>query len=144
VPVIVRDIGDPLEAERILIESNRQREKTASERMHEADNLTRIFAEEARRRMVAGKAPDPPATLGEGTRHERETVTQVAEAIGMKPRTYAKVKYAHDTANDTTVPEPIRAVAQQQMAALDADETMPNAAYRQPQRRISSVDKPYY
>ena len=28
VPVIVRDVADPLEAEHVLIESNRQREKT--------------------------------------------------------------------------------------------------------------------
>jgi hypothetical protein len=100
VPVIVRQIDNPLEAERVIIESNRQRDKTASERMHEADNLTRIFAEENRKKMLAGKAPDPPATLREGTRHERETVAQVAEQVGMKPRTYAKVKNVHDTAHD--------------------------------------------
>jgi len=60
VPVIVREITDVLDAERILIASNDQREKTASERMHEADHLTRIIAEEARRRMLAGKQTDPP------------------------------------------------------------------------------------
>ena len=113
-------LAEGLDGERIIIESNRQREKTASERMHEADNLTRIFAEEGRRKMLAGKPIDPPAMLREGTRHERETVAQVAEAVGMKPRTYAKVKNVHDTANDEKAAEPVRAVAQQQMAALDA------------------------
>ena len=141
-PVIVRDIGDPLEAERILIESNRQRAKTPSERMHEADNLTRIFAEEARKAMLAGVTEDgaggrgkrvnPLPTLAEGL-PDRRTDTQAAEAVGMKQRTYAKVKYVHDTANDKTVPEPVRAVAQQQMAALDAGDTtpvVPNLAQR--------------
>jgi len=55
VPVIVREIDSPLVAELILIDSNRQREKTASERMHESENLTRIFAEENRRKMLAGQ-----------------------------------------------------------------------------------------
>lgn len=32
VPVIVREITEPLDGERILIESNRQREKTSSQR----------------------------------------------------------------------------------------------------------------
>jgi len=132
VPVIVRTIGDPLEAERILIESNRQREKTPSERMHEADHLTRIFAEDARRRMLAGVTEDgaggrgnsknPRATLHEGL---SRTDTAVAETIGMKQRTYAKAKKVYDAATGDKAPEPVRAVAQQQMAALDAEETPP-------------------
>jgi len=127
VPVVVRTVGDPLEAETVLLESNRQREKTYTERMREADQLTRIFAEEARRRMIAGKA-DPLATLPEGRPDEGFTRTKVAEAVGMKPRTYAKTKKVYDAANDVTAPEPIRAVAQQLMVALDAGETTPNAA----------------
>jgi len=128
-PVIGRDIGDPLEAERILIASNDQREKTASERMHEADHLTRIFAIEAERRMLEGasvggqtagkgraKGDDSPRpTLDEGY---RRTDTAVAETIGMKRSTYRKTKKVYDTANDDKAPEPVRAVAQEQMAAL--------------------------
>ena len=108
------DIADPLEAESILIESNRQREKTPSERMHEAENLTRIFTEEARREMLAGQTAggktagkgrpktddSSPPTLGESYRHERETGARVADTIGMKRNTYAKVKHVHDAAND--------------------------------------------
>ncbi len=48
----------------------------------------------------------------EGYRAKRETRTQVAETIGMKPDTYRKVKNVHDTANDAATPEPVRAVAQ--------------------------------
>jgi len=104
VPVIVRQIGDPLEAELILIGSNDQREKTPSERMHEADHMTLIFAEKNRRAMLAGvtaegaggrgRRANPPPTLAEGL---GETRTQVAKAIGMKRSTYAKVKHVHDT-----------------------------------------------
>jgi ParB-like chromosome segregation protein Spo0J len=124
VPVIMREIDNPLEAELVLIESNRQREKTASERMHEADNLTRIFADEARRRMLAGK-DDPRATLREG---RSRTDAAVAEAVGMKERTYRKTKSVYDTAHDENAPAPIRAVAQEQMVALDTGQTTANAA----------------
>ena len=137
VPVIVRAIDNPLEAERVLIESNRQREKTMSERMHEADNIERIIAEENRRKMIAGVTADggggrghklnpvlnSTQGLGDG-----KTRTQVAEAVGLKPDKYRKIKHVHDTANDESVPEPIRAVAQQQMAALDAGDATAHAA----------------
>jgi len=53
VPVIVREITDPLEAERILIESNRQRKKTASEVMREAQHSQRIEAAWAKERQRA-------------------------------------------------------------------------------------------
>jgi len=149
VPVIVRAIDNPLEAERVLIESNRQREKTMSERMHEADNIERIIAEENRRKMLAGVTAagaggrghkqNPRADSREGYR--QRTDTQVAEAVGLKENKYRKVKHVHDTANDTAAPAPIRAVAQQQMAALDTGQTTPNAAeqaVREAQRRAQA------
>ena len=80
--------------------------------------------------MLAGKASDPGATLREG-RHARETVAQVAEAVGMKPRTFAKVEHIYHAAEgDEDVPEPVREVARQQLAALDAGEATPHAAER--------------
>ena len=45
----------------------------------------------------------------------------------MKPSTFAKVRHVHDTAQDATAPEPVRAVAQEQMAALDKGDTNPRA-----------------
>jgi ParB-like chromosome segregation protein Spo0J len=71
VPVIVRQIDNPLEAERVLIESNRQREKTVTETMHEAEHIARIIAEENRRKMLAGKGDNPVATLQQGSAWER-------------------------------------------------------------------------
>ncbi len=107
--------------------------------MREAEHLKRIIAEEARRRMLAGVTEDgaggrgrqtnPPATLREGLRHARETVAQVAEAVGMKPRTFVKVEHVYHTAEgEEDAPEPVREVARQQLAALDAGETTPHAA----------------
>ncbi|MDP9374621.1 MAG: hypothetical protein M3Q65_19665, partial [Chloroflexota bacterium] len=63
--------------------------------MREAEQLKRIIAEEARRRMLAGQA-DPVATLQQGSAWERKTVTQVAEAVGMKPRTFAKLEHVYN------------------------------------------------
>jgi len=138
VPVIVREIDNPLEAERVLIESNRQRDKTTSEVMHEAEHIARIIAEENRRKMLAGVTEDgaggrghklnPRPTLDEGLAPQRRTDAAVAEAVGMKRGTHRKVKAVYDAAKDESAPAPIRAVAQQQMTALDTGTTTPNVA----------------
>jgi len=114
VPVIVRQIDNPLEAELVLIESNRQREKTPSERMHEAEQIHRIETAKAKARMLAGKA-DPVANLPQGPGRTRD---KVAEQVGRKTGTFRSLKKVWDAANDEAAPAPIRAVAQQQMAAL--------------------------
>ncbi len=54
VPVMVREVYDPLDAERLLIESNRQREKTTSKIHREAGELERIIGAQAKARMVTG------------------------------------------------------------------------------------------
>ncbi len=82
--------------------------------MREADNLTRIFEEEAKRRMLAGVTPDraggrghtlnPRPMLDEGLAPQRRTDAAVAEAVGMKRSTHRKVKAVYDTANDATAP----------------------------------------
>jgi len=135
-------IDSPLEAERVLIESNRQREKTTSEVMHEAEAIARIIEEENKRAILVGasaggktagrgrpKTDDSPCpTLDKGYAPQRRTDAAVAEAVGMKRSTHRKVKAVYDAAKDDTLPAPIRAVAQQQMSALDTGDTTPNAA----------------
>jgi len=135
VPVIVREISDPLEAEIILIESNRQREKSASEVMREAEHMAFIFAEQARKAMFAGvtkegaggrgKKKNPVANLPQGSGRTRD---KVAEQVGMKTGTFRSIQKVWEAANDETAPEPVRAVAQQQMAALDTKAATPHAA----------------
>lgn len=127
VPVIVRAVADPLEAEHVLIESNRQREKTYSERMREADHLTRIGGAQNQARLRAGKA-DPRPSSDEGNASHQRTDSQVAEALGLKRDTYRKVRRVYEAAHDATGPETICTVARQQLAALDAGEVTPNGA----------------
>ncbi len=133
VPVVVRHVDESLVAELVLLESNRQREKTYSERMREAEHLERIVAERNRRRMLAGKAADPLPTLVGGAGDTR-TVAQVAEAVGLKRETYRKVRRVYDTAagkpgaDGNPPPAHAQRVAAEQMAALDRGDTTPHAA----------------
>ena len=134
-PVIVRQIDNPLEAESILIESNRQREKTPSEVMREAARLRDIESAYAKRRMLEGataggqtagkgrpKSSDSPvANLPQGKGRTRD---KIAEQVGRKTGTFRSIQTAWEAANDDKAPEPVRAVAQQQMAALDTKAAM--------------------
>ncbi len=54
VPVVVRAIADPLDATRLLIEANRQREKSYSQRMREADEWAGVMAAQGIARMSEG------------------------------------------------------------------------------------------
>jgi len=126
VPVVVRAIDNPLEAERVLIESNRQREKTASERMHEAENIERIEAARSKERQGTRTDLNLRPTLD--TSGPQRTDEAVAQAIGMKRSTLRKVKAVYDTAKDETQPAAIRDLAAQQMAALDVGAATAHAA----------------
>ncbi len=111
VPVVVREVGDPLEGERVLIESNRQRVKTASEVMREAKEFKRIIERQAQQRQDEGRAKggkaagrgrpkgsdSSVATLPQSYQEEAKTRTQVAEAVGMKPRTFAKLEHVYNS-----------------------------------------------
>jgi len=78
--------ANDLEEQEALIEFNRQREKTFSQKMREAEKLKEIEAEKAKKRQ--GTRTDISATLRESERGK--TSEKVAEKIGMKPRTYEK------------------------------------------------------
>ena len=148
VPVIVRQIDNPLEAELVIIESNRQREKTASEVMHEAENIGRIEREYAKRRMLEGAAAggqtagkgrpkpsdSPVANWPQGKGRTRD---KVAEQVGKKTATFRRIQKVYDTANDAKAAAPVRETAQQQMAALDAGETTAHAADKEGQTAVA-------
>jgi len=51
VPVVVRAITDPLDAIRLLIEANRQRARTYSQRMREADEWAGVLSAQSQTRM---------------------------------------------------------------------------------------------
>lgn len=54
VPVVVRLVADPLDAIRLLIEANRQRARTYSQRMREADEWAGVMAAQAQARIAEG------------------------------------------------------------------------------------------
>lgn len=88
--------------------------------------------------VPSGAGRTPRATLHEGL---GRTDTAVAQAFGMKQRTYAKLREVYDAAQgkkrvrgkggatvEVPLPSPVVAVAQQQMAALDSKQATVNAA----------------
>ena len=85
--------------------------------MHEAENIERIIAEEAKEKQKRKPADFVRPTLDE--QKPMRTDAAVAESVGMKRSTHRKVKDVYDTAKDETQPAPIRELAKQQMAALD-------------------------
>src|SRR5690606_17819586 len=65
VPVIVRnDLTDPLDIEWVLIETNRQREKTAEVLAREAQKLFAIEEERAKKRQSATQAKPGDGKVG--------------------------------------------------------------------------------
>jgi len=123
VPVVVREITDPLDGERALIESNRQREKTATQRQKEVGELMRIIGAQSQERMRAGVTEDgaggrgreknPRPTLDEGFSEgytaestpakptpmsSGRTDERVAEMVGVKRSTLRKEREVYQTA----------------------------------------------
>jgi len=98
--------------------------------MHEAERLRFIEEEKSRRRQLAGlkQGATAPVVANLPQREKGKTRDKVAEQVGRKPTTFRSIQKVWEAAHDEAAPAPIRAVAQQQMAALDTGETTPNAA----------------
>lgn len=105
----------PLTDERsVLIESNRYRRKNVSELMREAELVEVIEKEKALARMARGVAE------GEKAQTVREAVS--AE-IGMKPRTYSKIKEIYEASKTNEN-------AKLELAKIDKGEKSINAAFK--------------
>lgn len=78
----------------VLIEANRARIKTVSERMREAQIIEQVEREKALARKSVGRG-NVIADADKG-----ETRNKVAEAIGMKGRTYDKAKQIYEAAKE--------------------------------------------
>lgn len=92
VPVEVRSFKNESEEKQAILDYNRYREKSFSQKMREAQLLKEIEAKKAKRRMLAGRR-DPTLTSGEGyspKRHERETAVIVAARMQMRKDTFRK------------------------------------------------------
>src|SRR5690606_25823051 len=68
VPVQVVSYADELDEREAIIEFNRQREKTFSQKMAEAEALEAIERERARRRMLSGKPIAPSGNVSVGSK----------------------------------------------------------------------------
>jgi len=84
----------PLEAERLVIESNRQRIKTPEMKAREFKELKRIEEALAKERMLAGTKPDPMAKRPQG-----QSAALAAAAIGMGTNTAKKIEAVVDAAD---------------------------------------------
>ena len=103
VPVQIVGYADDLDEREAIIEFNRQREKTFSQKMAEAEELEAVERERARRRKAeAGKANLPTVSAGNIslTHGEKgQTRDKVAAAVGLgSGRTYETAKKVWEAA----------------------------------------------
>ncbi len=142
VPVIVHETPTPLDGERLLLESNKQRIKTASQVVAEGKALERIIAEEAKERQKRKPLDSVVPILAQQKAVQmRKTRTQVAEGVGMKPSTYANLEKVYDIAKgDQPAPAEVQEVAKEQMAKLDAGQTTIHAAEQKVRAALRDKD----
>lgn len=130
VPVQIVDYADDLDEREAIIEFNRQREKTFSQKMAEAEELETVERERARRRKAeAGKANLPTVSAGNvSTTHEDKgrTRDKVAAAVGLgSGRTYETAKKVWEAAKNGDE------TAKKLVEELDAGKTTVHAAYKE-------------
>lgn len=131
VPVEIVSYADELDEREAIIAFNRQREKTFSQKMAEAEELRAIEAERAKRRQrEAGIANLPTVSGGNvSTTHEGKkgkTRDKVAQVVGLgSGRTYEKALRVWEAAKKGDE------LAKRVMAELDAGKKTINAAYKQ-------------
>lgn len=100
VPVRILSFEDGLAIERAIIESNRQREKTFSQKMREAEELERIEAALAEQRRLANlKRGLESPEVDDRPPREGKTRDKVAEAVGIgSGRQYSRAKKVWEAA----------------------------------------------
>ena len=122
VPIVEVEFACELDERQAIVEYNRQREKTLSQRMREADELQVIEAERARERQAATRfGADGGANFG--TTAAGRTRNKVAAAIDMKHSSFEKARSVYEAAKAGNE------VAVHVMAALDAGETTIHRAF---------------
>jgi hypothetical protein len=102
----------------LIVENNRYRHKTASELMREAELIEVVVAEKAKANLSrAGESRDTPVS------EKIETREVVASAIGMKARTFGKLKKVYEAAKTNLN-------AAEKLAKVDSGEMSVHAAYK--------------
>uniref|UniRef100_A0A6M3IE50 Putative methyltransferase n=1 Tax=viral metagenome TaxID=1070528 RepID=A0A6M3IE50_9ZZZZ len=93
IPIIVLEFPDEIAERSAIIEYNKQRKKTLTQIMREAEEIEFIESENSKKRMLAGKKVDPVRVSAQG-----KTRDIVAKNIGMKRDTYEKAKKIYKNA----------------------------------------------
>ncbi len=137
VPVEVKSFESEVEEKQAILDYNRQREKTFSQKMREAELLKEIAGGRAKRRILAGRR-DPTLIFGEGSpkRHERETAAIVGGRVRLGKDTFRKAEgiWIKGKAGDRK--------ARELIAALDQGTTSVNAAYNTLKKPGNGADGP--
>jgi hypothetical protein len=142
VPCEVRSLGSQAARRRAILEYNRQRRKTFSQMMREADALEALLVAEARRNRLANlrqfqRADEPTERRGSDTRKSDDgsgqtgrTDVAVGRAIGLGGKDLYRQARAVWRAAASADPR-----AQSSVAALDAGTKSIHAAYKDLRRR---------
>lgn len=124
VPVDVREFESDLIRLKLLIHSNRQRSKTVSQKLREAEELERVERQRAKERQ--GTRTDTSRSSEQEDRGL--TRDKVAEEVGFgSGTTYHRAKTVWD-ARESDNPT-VAKVAEEQLEELDAEEQSISAAY---------------
>ena len=123
VPAHVISFDNELDEREAVIDFNRQREKTFSQKMREADELREIERERAQAKMLSGRR-DPEETLPQGeSERAPQTRDKVAEKAGIgSGRTYDKAARVWEAAKsgDETAKEYVEKIDQGKMTVNKA------------------------
>jgi len=138
VPVQVVRYADDLDEREAIIEFNRQREKTFSQKMAEAEELEAVERERARRRQLSqlkrGDREPVKETLPE--REKGQTRDKVAAAVGLgSGRTYDKAAKVWEAAKEGNE------VALELVEKLDKGEVSIHKAYKDIRRQELRKEK---
>lgn len=139
VPVTTRGFDSDLERLEQLIELNRQRDKTVTQKLREAETIERIERERARRRQ--GTRTDTSCS-DEQDVDGGLTRDRVAEKVGFgSGSTYHRAKTVWE-ANESDDPD-VATTAEEQLDQMDAGEQSVNGAYSEVMdaRRRSDSDE---
>lgn len=124
VPVSVREFESDLNRLEQLVHSNRQRSKTVSQRLREAEELERVERRRAKERQGTRTDTSSSSEQEDGGL----TRDKVAEKVGFgSGTTYHRAKTVWD-ARDSDDPT-VANVAEEQLEQLDAEEQSVSAAY---------------
>ena len=140
VPVRVEEFDSELAKREALVHHNRQREKTFSQKMREAEVLEEIERERAQERQ--GERTDLVENQSQGEESDTETDTdfgktreKVAEEVGIgSGRTYDKARQVWEAAQNGDT------VAKHEVERIDNDDQSIHGAFEQVRERIDDWD----